>query len=250
MMDDKRFNKIFNAFILIGMTVAIVITTMIKSQSSDGMNTILYVSAIGSLMGILSTVCSANGKILTFLFGTVDVAIYAVICFISAKYGNAFLHALYFLPMQFVGLWQWRRRRSEGSSSLKARRLTPSKRWIYSGIFLAGTAILYLVLAHFDSEAAGTFIKWAILADAFATICNLLGQYLLSAAYMEQWIFWIGVNVSTVIMWSIALASGDNTSYTLVYIIKYVFYFLNSLNGLRIWLKLSRPADNEPDTLK
>ena len=62
----------------------------------------------------------------------------------------------------------------------------------------------------------------------------------MSTAYMDQWIFWIGVNISSVLMWSLTLASSPADSYALVYLIKYSFYLLNSLNGLRIWLKLSR----------
>ena len=62
----------------------------------------------------------------------------------------------------------------------------------------------------------------------------------LSTAYMEQWICWIGVNVSTIIMWVLTLRQEPGSSFALIYVVKYSFYLLNSLNGLRIWLKLSR----------
>jgi len=70
---EEKFNKWFNAFILIGMTVAIVLTTIIKFDASDSGHTGLLIAAFGSLMGILSVVLSANGRILTFLFGLLDV---------------------------------------------------------------------------------------------------------------------------------------------------------------------------------
>lgn len=240
-MNSEKFNKWFNAFILIGMTVAMVLTTAIKFQTAETGRFLLIVAAFGSLMGVLCTVCSANGKIWTFLFGIMDVSIYSVMCFIGAKYGNAALHALYFFPMQFIGFAQWRKRGAGSDTKLKARRFTPKQWLLFSGLFLVGSVAVYFILSIFDKSVAESFIKLAVLADAISTVCNILGQLLLSMAYMEQWFFWIGVNVFTIIMWSVTLAGGSgDSSYAVIYIIKYSFYLLNSLNGLRIWIGLSR----------
>ena len=77
-----------------------------------------------------------------------------------------------------------------------------------------------------------------------ATVCNLIGQYLLSTAFMEQWFFWIIVNISSVVMWSLTaardVATGQSASLASLYIVKYSFYLVNALNGLRIWMNLSR----------
>ena len=123
MIDEKKFNKWFNVFILTGMTLVMVAATLYKLQNAESDKALLIVAAFGSLMGVLSTVCSANAKILTFLFGFFDVTIYGVMCYMSGKYGNAALHLLYFLPMQFVGFFQWKRRGASGGEKLKARRL-------------------------------------------------------------------------------------------------------------------------------
>ena len=241
---EERFNKIFNAFILIGMTVAIVLTTILKFGASESGRIGLLVAAFGSLMGVLSVVCSANGRILTFLFGLLDVSIYAVMCYVNwrrggAGLGNAIIHGLYFVPMQFVGFAQWRKRGAESHKQVQARRFT-GKQWIlYSSLFLIGTIVVYLVLAAVDKEAAGRFLRVAVLMDAVSMVCNILGQYLLSTAYMEQWVFWILVNVASVVMWSVSLKQSSDT-YSAIYLVKYSFYLLNSLNGLRIWMGLSK----------
>jgi len=261
MSNSDKFNKYFNIFILAGMTVVMVATTALKIKSGDSGAAMLIVAAFGSLMGVFSTVCSANAKILTFLFGFFDVTIYGVMCFLGGKYGNAALHLLYFLPMQFVGFFQWRKRLSvpssssdEGSGSEKkvsARRLTPRKRLLFAVAFLLGLALCYFILLKVGGEGSSTkILKTAILMDAFSTVCNILGQLLMSMAYMEQWFFWIGVNVASVVMWSVTLAAGDGaSSYALIYIIKYSFYLLNSLNGLRIWLSLSRDPSHSGDCI-
>jgi nicotinamide mononucleotide transporter len=241
---EEKFNKWFNAFILIGMAVAIVLTTILKFNASESGRIGLLIAAFGSLMGILSVVCSANGRIYTFLFGLLDVAIYAVMCFVTwhkggAGLGNAIINGLYFVPMQFVGFAQWKKRGAEAHTQVKARRLN-GKQWIlFSALFLVGTIVVYLILCSVDKEAAGRFLRVAVLMDAVSMVCNILGQYLLSTAYMEQWIFWIMVNIASVIMWSVALRNSSD-QYSVIYVVKYAFYLLNSLNGLRIWINLSK----------
>lgn len=246
-MKEETFNKWFNVFILAGMTVALILTTILKLGGSDAGRFLLIISAFGSLMGVLSTVCSANGKIWTFLFGFLDVTIYGIMCFINWKnggagLGNAILHAVYFVPMQFVGFSQWRKRGAGSSRQVQARRFTPAQWVLYTSIFVVGSIVAYIILAQFDKSAATSFIKIAVVCDVLPLVCNILGQLLMSWAYAEQWIFWIGVNIFSILMWSLSLKSGGN-DYAAIYIIKYSFYLVNSINGLRIWLRLSRQPE-------
>ena len=242
-MTEKQFNKYFNAFILIGMTVVTCIVTAIKlGDAGAGEHLWLLLSAFGSLMGVLATVCSANGWIITFLFGFLDVSIYGVACWMNwleggSGLGNALLHFAYFVPMQLVGFLQWKRRGAKSSHQVKARRLSPSMRWAWLGISLVATVVLYLIIARFDRSAATGFLKVAVVLDVIPLVCNIIGQLLMSTAYMEQWIFWMAVNV-----FSIALWINSDQSFAPVYIVKYSFYLINSINGLRIWNRLSKEA--------
>lgn len=241
-MTEKQFNKGFNAFIVLGMAVVTVLVTAIKFRDAQNGQWLLLISAFGSLMGVLSTVLSANGRILTFLFGLIDVSIYGAMCLAGARYGNAALHLLYFLPMQFVGFFQWKKRGADARQEVKARRLSGKQWMLYGGIFLAGLTVAYFVLAAMDKTEAAGVVKWLVLMDAFSMMCNLVGQYLLSTAYMDQWFFWIGVNVSTIIMWVLTLRQDPSSAYATIYIVKYSFYLVNSFNGLRIWYNLSRES--------
>lgn len=242
-MKEETFNKWFNVFILAGMTIALIGITVFKISGMQAGRFLLLVSAFGSLMGVASTVASANGKIITFLFGLLDVSIYGIVCFLNWRrtgtgLGNCILHLAYFVPMQFVGYYQWKRRKE--SSKLKARRLTGRRALLLTAGFILLSVGCYLALAAFDKTAAESFIKVAVVLDVIPLVCNILGQLLMSTAYMEQWIFWIGVNVFTILMWVFSLKSGGG-EYALIYIIKYSFYLVNSFNGLRIWIGLSKP---------
>ena len=135
-----------------------------------------------------------------------------------------------------MGFLQWKRRGAKGESQVKARRLTPSMRWGWLGITIAATIVLYFVILQFDRSAAEGFLRVAVLLDVVPLVCNVIGQFLMSTAYMEQWIFWMAVNITSIGLW----ISSDQ-AFAPVYIVKYSFYLLNSFNGLRIWLNLSRP---------
>ncbi len=238
---SERFNKWFNAFILIGMAVVTLFVTGLKLRDADSGQALLIIAAVGSLCGVLANVFSANGRILTFLFGLIDVTIYGVMCLTSARYGNAAMHLLYFLPMQFIGFFQWRKRGAGDGERVRARRLHGRGWLLYGAVFLVGLVAAYVVLSILDKAEAASAVRWLVILDAFSMMCNILGQWLMSTAYMEQWIFWIGVNVASVAMWVLTLRQSPDSSYAAIYVVKYAFYLLNSLNGLRIWLALSRP---------
>ena len=247
---EKRFNLAFNIFLVTGMLLAVTVTTIFKVQQPGVRTFMLLLAAFGSVMGVVNTVMSANGNILTFVFGFIDVLIGTIVYFDNGIMGNFALHAFYFLPMQFIGFWQWSKRGArvhsgEDGSHLKARRLSVRQwAWLAAGI-VAGIVALYLILLYVDgaklsSGKIESIDRPKILLDAVVMILNIAGQVLMSLAFMEQWYIWILVNISSISLWSVAVMNGAGSGNAAVMLIKYIFYLLNSLNGLRIWLSLSR----------
>ena len=266
-INDRKFNFWFNMFILVGMITAVVVVNVLKIQAQHAVTVKQIVVAVGAIMGVVNTVLSANGNIWTFLFGLIDVSIGAYANYDSGNMGQFAQHAFYFLPMQFIGYWQWRKlgagRRikrekssaeteSSGSeykteiSKVKARRLT-GRQWIYVGIAIVlGTALCYGILYWIDLKQleAGKIAEIdqaKLFLDSFVLVLNFAGQILMSYAYADQWYLWNLVNIFSIMLWTNRLMSAQSDSYTIVMVIKYAFYLLNSLNGLRIWLRLSRP---------
>ena len=73
--------------------------------------------------------------------------------------------------------------------------------------------------------------------DSTTTVLSIVAQALMALAFMEQWALWIVTNVVSVVMWAVCAARGE--AHAGVMIIMWSFYLLNSINGLRVWLKLS-----------
>ena len=246
LLEKRNANTIFSWFLLIGMTVATAVVTCIKITDSDPeAKMMLLLAAFGSLMGIASSVSSANGKIITFLFGILDVSIYGIMCLLnwnngSSGLGTGVLHLLYFFPMQFVGFYQWKRQGKNHSGSVNAKRLDKKHRILSSILFILIVILSYIIICHFDKSASKSYIRLAVILDVLPFACNIMGQLLMSFVYMEQWIFWLGVNTFSILMWSYTLHTTEDATFSIIYIVKYSFYLINAVNGLRIWILLSR----------
>ena len=196
---------------------------------------------IGSLAGITGVLCVvlvAKGSIWNYLFGLVNVSLYAYISYKASLYGDASLNAFYYVPMQFIGYWQWRKRGAAVSKAeadgqgvqVKARRFTWGQRLILAFGCIAAVVAVGFILRHFGDPQP--------FKDSTTTVLSIVAQALMALAFMEQWALWIITNVVSVVMWCICVARGE--AHAGVMVIMWVFYLLNSINGLRVWLKLSK----------
>lgn len=213
----------------------VIVTNIIYSVLTGTMD---VVGSIAGITGVLCVVLVAKGSIWNYAFGLVNVSLYAWISYKAALYGDAGLNALYYLPMQFIGWWQWRKRGAAMSESesagdgvqVKARRLDWSQRvLLVLGCFAAVTAVGFLLKYLGDPQP---------FKDSATTVLSIVAQALMALAFMEQWALWIITNVISVIMWSVCVLRGE--AHAGVMVIMWVFYLLNSINGFRVWLKLSK----------
>lgn len=188
------------------------------------------------MSGVLCVVLVARGNIWNYLFGLVNVSLYAWISFRSGLYGDAALNALYYLPMQFIGYAQWRRRGAGGvSSPVRARRLSRRQRLLLFLSVAVLTAAAGLLLQRLGDPQP--------YKDAATTVLSVAAQFLMAAAYAEQWLLWIVTNILSVAMWSVLAVEGE--PHSVIMVLMWVFYLMNSVNGYRIWLRLSRPQVND-----
>ena len=243
-MNENRFDKFFNAFILIGMTVCVIISCVFKMQEEGARTALLLLSTFGAIMGVVSVVLSANGSIWTFVFGLVDVLIYSYILYDSKMPSQLLLYVGYFIPMEFIGFWQWHRRGANAKQKVKARRMTGGKWLMFAGIF-AAVFVAALAVSWFATTKAGDVLLWRkTVLDALITTANITALIMMAMAYTEQWYIWTLVNLTAIIQWAVTLATVPDAGYAIVPLVKYSFYLLNGLNAIRIWMRLSRGEEN------
>lgn len=216
----------FDWFLIFGVIVSN-LTYMILTKSND------WLGAVASIAGLLCVVLVAKGSIWNYLFGLVNVSLYAWIAYKTAIYGDAVLNAFYYLPMQFIGYYQWRKRGAgigdKESSVVRARRLSNRQRITIACGSAALIVTVGFVLQHFDDPQP--------FKDSTTTVLSIIAQCLMALAFMEQWVLWVIVNAVSVGMWTVCVFRGDAHSGAML--IMWIFYLMNAINGLRVWIKLS-----------
>ncbi len=180
------------------------------------------VSLWAALTGVWCVILTGKGKRSSFLFGTVNVVFYAMISFQARYYGEVMLNILYYLPMNFVGWFAWKKHMNEETGEVVKRRLPRNRRvWVY-GLTAAAILLYGLVL-----KALGGNLPYV---DSMSTVVSVTAQILSVKRLTEQWVLWIVVDVVTVVMWGINFAQGGETVATLamwsVYLINAVIMYI------------------------
>lgn len=228
---NNKVLSLYDWFLIAGVIVSNVAYSLLTG-------TMDVLGSMAAITGVLCVVLVAKGSIWNYLFGLVNVSLYAYISYKASLYGDAALNALYYLPMQFVGWWQWRRRGAAMSAAeagdsgvqVKARRFTWKQRAIlFLGCAVAVVAVGFLLKHVGDPQP---------FKDSTTTVLSIVAQMLMALAFMEQWALWIITNIVSVVMWCVCVSRGE--AHAGVMVIMWVFYLLNSINGMRVWMKLSK----------
>ncbi len=220
----------YDWFLIIG----VIASNIIYSALSGNVD---VVGSVAGIAGVLCVVLVAKGSIWNYLFGIINVSMYAYISYKADLYGDAVLNAFYYVPMQFIGYWQWRKRGAAVSEAqaeeqgvqVKARRFSWSQRALLAVGCTAAVIAGGFILKHFGDPQP--------FKDSTTTVLSIIAQALMALAFMEQWALWIITNIVSVVMWCVCVARGE--AHAAVMVIMWVFYLLNSINGFRVWLKLS-----------
>ena len=232
---NNKVLSLYDWFLIIGVIASNIIYTVLSGNVD-------VIGSVAGIAGVLCVVLVAKGSIWNYLFGLVNVSMYAYISYKASLYGDAALNALYYVPMQFIGWWQWRKRGAAVSESeaegkgvqVKARRFTWKQRTVLLLGCSAAVAVGAYVLEYFGDPQP--------LKDSATTVLSIVAQALMALAFMEQWILWIITNIVSVVMWCVCVARGE--AHAAVMVIMWIFYLLNSINGLRVWYKLSSRQDS------
>ena len=204
-----------------------------------------WLGTVAAVTGLFCVVLVAHGNILNYAFGLVNVLLYAYISYKSNLLGDCVLNLFYYTPMQFVGFFVWTKRKdSSDSSRIRARAMSPRSRILLGIVSIALVAAFGFLLAKLKQNAVeGTFIeRWHLYSefpykDALTTMFAIIAQYLMARAFLEQWFFWIVMNAVSLVIWAMFLREG--TPHAGLMVIMYVFYLANSINGARLWIKMS-----------
>ena len=222
------------------MLVCVLVASVINIHNNPGNSALQIVVAVGAMFGVTSTILAAQGNILNFVIGALGAIIETYVLWKNGVTSMFLLYLLYFIPMDVVGFLSWRRKGASAHKEVKAQRMT-ARTWLYVVLGYIVVAGVAFGISYFSgSNNLGSGVPAKMVTDALATAATIVAIVMMTFAYVEQWYVWTLVNLSNIALWSVNLATTPDSAYTVVMLIKYVFYLINGLNAIRIWLKLSR----------
>lgn len=202
-----------------------------------GIITVLSLYWHDSLMGIISAttgvacvVCTGKGKLSAYVFGLINVVLYAIISYHARYYGEVMLNVLYYAPMQFYGFAVWSRHMNAETHEVIKKRMSGRDRSVLTAGIVGGTFLYGLALKKLGGELP--------FVDSLSTVSSVAAMIISVKMYMEQWVIWIVVDVVTVVMWAWAFANGNESIATLLMWVVYL------VNVVIMYIKWSREANS------
>lgn len=184
---------------------------------------------IGALTGIVGAVLVAKGKISSYIWGFVATALYLYISVKYKLYGEVITYALLFLPMQVSGYYYWIANKQDASTDVIKRKMSTQQRIV----LFVGTAVTIALYALALRWMNGAFPG----LDAGTSILSIVATTLMVKRYAEQWLVWICVNITAIVMWVLAVMHHQDQGFAILSM--WVMFLLNSLYGWFQWRKLN-----------
>jgi len=221
----------FDWFLILGTTAVSVAASLL----GEGWDTLGFIVAV---TGIINLVLCAKGNIWNYLFGIVYNAIYVYISWKSRLYADSAIYLLYYLPMQFVGWFTWKKNQNADSGAVNVVHLTRKT----ALILLAVAAVLVPLFAWLLSQPfIGDSQPWL---DAVTTVVSILAMYMMVRAIAEQWYIWIVLDAVQVAKWTVATIRGEE--HAALMLVMFAFFLANAVYGLIQWNRLAKQASAQP----
>lgn len=218
----------FDWFLILGTTLVSIFTCLVWDKDMSG-----FVMAV---TGVVNLVLVARGNLWNYAFGIVYNAIYIYVAWRTRYYADAAFYLLYYLPMQFVGWFSWKKNQNADSGAVEVKHLTGKM----ALVLLAVAAVLIPFFAWLLSRPfIGDAQPWL---EATTTAISFVAMFMMVRAIAEQWYIWILLDTFQVVKWVMAVADGQE--HAVASLVLFAFALANAVYGLIQWNGLARQASD------
>ena len=144
---------------------------------------------IAVLLGIMNIVLIIRRSVWNFPVAIVMVALYFVIFRDAKLYSDAGLQ-IFFAVVNMYGWWSWTRNKAD-SGTVVVRRIPKTG---YALWILGSVAAIWGWGAVMHAETDASYPYW----DASVAMLSVAGQILMARRFVENWHFWIVVNLISI----------------------------------------------------
>ncbi len=173
---------------------------------------------IATLLGIANIILLVRRSIWNYPAGILSVTLFAYVFFHTQLFSDTLLQ-VFFIVVQIIGWVVWLRHQ-EPDGELIVEKISFQQ----AALALCATAAGALLLGFgMKRYAHAAFPYW----DATVAAASVIGQLLLTWRKVENWFWWIGSNIISIVIYSLKglhITSG-----------LYVFYMVMSILGFIAW---------------
>ena len=207
--ENRQLNLKYSLFIFIGIVLQI-----IGFFASEG-NSIL--SLISGCFGVIAVVYTSLKKLSAYIPAFIQLGTYMILAWRERFYGELGENIFYLITM-IAGVFIWIKGYDKTNNIVKSRSLK-SKNISLLLFTLVGIIILWFILSKTNDSQP--------LMDSITTVPAFVDQILMILRYREQWIYWIIIDIASIVMW---WKAGD-----FCMVAQFVFWTLNCLLGWKLW---------------
>jgi len=202
----------------------IALLTVVGSILSAVLATALFDLSV-FLSGLLCVGLIAIGRREGYLIGLYNSLSYSILAYGNGLYGEVYLNLLFFVPTGMVGYVMWKRHMTQGKTVV-IRQLSWPRRALIAAGCIVGTLGLGLVL-RLNPNQNTPFI------DATTNVLSVMATFLMMWRYKEQWLLYIVLNVTSIVMWFLRFRAGGESGDLMV--LMWSLFLLNALFGYWRW---------------
>ena len=207
-----------------------------------------WIEAVGTVAGLLCIWLASLEKIVNYLFGLINVTLFAIIFFQIQLYASLLLQ-LFFFAANLYGWYAWSRQTSQNEAELQIRWLPLPKAlgWLAACVVAIAFMTFYIdpvfaVLTRVAvnvMQAMGVNVVMPTLQpDAFPfwdscmMVLSIAAMVLMTRKYVENWLLWVIINVISVAIFALQGVYAMALEYLILTFI--------ALNGSRMWMNSAR----------
>lgn len=213
-----------------------------------------YIEAIGTLFGLLCIWYASQEKTINYLFGLINVTLFAVIFFQINLYANLLLQ-IFFFAANIYGWYAWTRQTESHQVELKIRWLPLGKAliWLVVSMISIGLMSIYIdaVFGYLTAitvsglQGLGVNITMPVLEadphpfwDSTMAVLSIVAMLLMTRKYVENWLLWIIIDLISIVIF---ISQG-----VYVMAIEYVILTFIAINGTVVWVKSAKENGSAP----
>lgn len=188
-----------------------------------------WLEIVGTIVGLIYLWLEYKASVWLWIAGIVMPAIYIIVYFQAGLYADFGIN-IYYLIISFYGLYLWISPKKGEQPSDTPKQIpitkTPHSQYLPLMALIIALTLIFGTILEIGTDST---VPWI---DSFTTALSIVGMWMLTRKYIEQWWVWGAVDLISSLLYiykGLYFTSGLYALYTII------VYF-----GYRKWLKMMK----------